>query len=268
MGQASSLCSTPQYRRTDLRTNSKTFRLHRSSTGRASRSRIHAPPKLLLSPAAPLRPDTKASPFREARHGRLSAASTPKHPLIQKSVHERSMISGGKTLSSGDKIKKNFRESKNFFANFIKSFLFSEINFPEDVYSCENQLKISPAPHPQGYRSPPAMPFGRSQRSTEVPPRPSSHSSRIQVLPDAVPIPKNPPHSPVKKSRCAPRIPAGGGLRPRFAPPRTPCMAIDHFPIKTSKTDEKYPGGKNAGTEREVKKGARKNGEQSQPPGG
>lgn len=138
MGQASSPCSTPQYWRTIPTHKIKTIRLHRCSTGSASRSRIHAPPELLLSPAAHLRPDTKASPFRETRHGRLQRLQHRKHPLIQKSVHERSMISGGKTLSSGDKIKKNFRESKNFFANFIKTFLFSEINFPENVYSCEN----------------------------------------------------------------------------------------------------------------------------------
>lgn len=52
------------------------------------------------------------------------------------------MISGGKTLSSGDKIKKNFRESKNIFANFTKSFLFPE----KIIHSSKKQTKISPRP--------------------------------------------------------------------------------------------------------------------------
>lgn len=170
-------------------------------------------------------------------NGTTHTASTPRSPDLTFGKAENDFPRPGISPASAGCFFKELRRdllspsdckdikisrNPNIFSRFTKILSFS----PKNNTFLEKQAKISPRPASLRIPARPLKPFGRSQRSTEVPPRPSSHSSRFHVHPDAVSIPEIPPHFPINESRCAPRIPAGGGLRPRSAPVRTPCAAI------------------------------------------
>lgn len=130
------------------------------------------------------------------------------------------------------KIRK-FPEIQIFFSRFTKILSFS----PKIIHSSRKKPKFRRAPILKDTGTPPAMPFGRSQRSTEVPPRPSSHSSRFHVHPDAVPFPRTSSPSPRKGFPLRSAHPCRGRAAPALR--ASPHSVRGHFPIKTGKTDER-----------------------------